>query len=316
MFIVFSFVVPITVVVVLFLLWRMPLSMRRQTELLWVAEVGMCWSAMDVFIFSVVVALTEIQQFSAFIIKNPCGTAHFGDGVGSLDDLTAAFFDRHGIHGWEPTCLVVETQLYKGCYALAVAGVAHFVVSELFFFVAQRAVRERIDRRIRLKSRSTNDQQSLLLAGASELGLMGGGGDGRDGGGGGGGGGGDGGGGGGGLRRRPRTFSGNTAAASSSLVSSRNNDATTGALYAPLLLDDDDENNGNGLGDDTEEKWNGDENGDDDDDNDDDDEEGGDEDDEDDEEEQRRTTWGGLVGFHPMTEDDAQDGVSAGCAIS
>ena len=64
----------------------------------------------DVFIFSVVVALTEIQQFSVHH-QESMRDSPLGDG-GLLDDLTAVL-DRHGTR-LGADLPVVETQLYKG----------------------------------------------------------------------------------------------------------------------------------------------------------------------------------------------------------
>lgn len=180
------------VLVLLALLWTVPMSLRRQAGLLCVAEVGMCWSAVDVFIFSIVAALTEIQQFSEFIIQDPCGSDIVG-GL-SIDDLTKKFFNKHGVHDYDPRCLVVQTTLYKGCYALAVAGIAHFAVSEMFYSVAQTAVKDRVAKLLAVEMRRERRQQRRQLkieAGERPLHLPAGA-SGSTGGGGGGGGGGNG----------------------------------------------------------------------------------------------------------------------------
>ena len=303
-FIIFSFAMPMLVIVLLAVLWRAPLTLRRQAELLWLAEVTMCWSAVDVFIFSVVVALTEIQQFSAFIIEDPCDSPVLPGGQ-SIDDATAAFFKQHGIKGWDAECLIVETQLYKGCYALGVAGVVHFIVSEMFFFVAQKAVKERIEHRRLLEGKVS--ERKRLLSGASSTGSSS---SGR--------------GGGGGLGGDPHGFlngdvaseekdAGESSSRSGGLRN-RHARATSSDLYAPLLG----QRGGNEVLGDGQDDGDGDRG---EDDEDEEDEEGNDEggegedDDDDEEEAMRRTTWGALVGFHPMAEGDVQEGASAGCCV-
>ena len=74
----FAFVTPLVQLVVLFILWFMPLRLRRQYQLFVLAEILHAWSGLEVFVVSILAALLEIQQFVEFIVAPYCGKPAFG----------------------------------------------------------------------------------------------------------------------------------------------------------------------------------------------------------------------------------------------
>lgn len=63
---------PFTCLIVMLIMFLVPLSIKAQSRFFVLAEITNAWSAMEVFVLSVVAALLEIQQFAAFIIGSKC----------------------------------------------------------------------------------------------------------------------------------------------------------------------------------------------------------------------------------------------------
>lgn len=67
-FFLFALVVPVCHLIALKILWLLPLSARRQKQLYTLCEILNAWSALDVFVVSLLAALLEINQFAAFMV--------------------------------------------------------------------------------------------------------------------------------------------------------------------------------------------------------------------------------------------------------
>jgi hypothetical protein len=63
---------PIAYVACLLVLWMVPLTYRFQSRLLTLTSTIHAWSALEVFVISIIAALLELQQFAQFIIGNRC----------------------------------------------------------------------------------------------------------------------------------------------------------------------------------------------------------------------------------------------------
>lgn len=70
----FALGMPFSCLIVMMTLFVMPLTVKSQSRLFVLAEIANAWSAMEVFVISIIAALLEIQQFAAFIIGDKCDT--------------------------------------------------------------------------------------------------------------------------------------------------------------------------------------------------------------------------------------------------
>jgi hypothetical protein len=71
-FMMFGVGMPLLLMALLTILWVVPMSLKMQQRLFLFSEVSNAWSAVDVFVVSIVAALLEIQQFAAFIVGDSC----------------------------------------------------------------------------------------------------------------------------------------------------------------------------------------------------------------------------------------------------
>ena len=58
----FALFMPFTCLVVMLVMFLMPLSIKAQSRFFVLAEITNAWSAMEVFVISIIAALLEIQQ--------------------------------------------------------------------------------------------------------------------------------------------------------------------------------------------------------------------------------------------------------------
>jgi len=68
----YAVVTPFAALFFLFLVLVWPLTLRRQCQLLTLAEIANAWSAIEVFALSIIAALLEISTFASFIIGSRC----------------------------------------------------------------------------------------------------------------------------------------------------------------------------------------------------------------------------------------------------
>jgi hypothetical protein len=69
---VLGFGMPFMLVCLLGYLLFVPLSLKMQQRMFTLVGVCNAWSALDVFVVSIIAALLEIQQFAAFVIGDAC----------------------------------------------------------------------------------------------------------------------------------------------------------------------------------------------------------------------------------------------------
>lgn len=82
-FFIFAVAMPCAYVLCLLVLWMVPLTYKFQSRLLTLTSTIHAWSALEVFVISIIAALLELQQFAQFIIGNRCDMInkvlkHFG----------------------------------------------------------------------------------------------------------------------------------------------------------------------------------------------------------------------------------------------
>eukprot|EP00179_Madagascaria_erythrocladioides_P025138 CAMPEP_0198331810 /NCGR_PEP_ID=MMETSP1450-20131203/17852_1 /TAXON_ID=753684 ORGANISM="Madagascaria erythrocladiodes, Strain CCMP3234" /NCGR_SAMPLE_ID=MMETSP1450 /ASSEMBLY_ACC=CAM_ASM_001115 /LENGTH=196 /DNA_ID=CAMNT_0044036223 /DNA_START=179 /DNA_END=765 /DNA_ORIENTATION=+ len=129
-----ALVVPLLTLLTLLLLWVVPLPRRVARVVLFVAEVLHAWSALDVLVVALCVALVEIGQFTRFVIGTRC-------------DALNALFARYAMPIFElqkepPVCFDVHTVLLRGVSVLGAACAAYFVFTAVVMAACSAALHE------------------------------------------------------------------------------------------------------------------------------------------------------------------------------
>ena len=136
-FFLFALVIPLAHLALLSYLWHARLSTSAQRALFTAAEVLNAWSALDVFVVSLIVALLEIRQFAAFIVGDDC------DPINSFL-ANSTKWDK-ALHG-DDTCFDVIATLEPGCWILFGASAVWLFAAQLVMRLCHRALHERDDR--------------------------------------------------------------------------------------------------------------------------------------------------------------------------
>jgi len=134
---IFALAIPLTHMVILIGLWLIPLSRKVQRRVFVLTEVLNAWSAIDVFVISLLAALLEIQQFAQFIIGDRCNL---------INEILRQHFD--GALRGDDKCFDVKTKLYTGCWLLFSGAVIYLLSA----FVVMRACHKA------LEEKSENDE--------------------------------------------------------------------------------------------------------------------------------------------------------------
>mmetsp|Transcript_14969 Transcript_14969/g.20920 ORF Transcript_14969/g.20920 Transcript_14969/m.20920 type:complete len:1071 (+) Transcript_14969:86-3298(+) len=150
-FFVFAFAVPLSHLVCLIVLWVTPLrgSWQRRTFVL--AEVLNAWSALEVFVVSIIAALLEIGQFAEFIVGDHC------DSINKILELPP--FDK--LLDGDDTCFSVSATLDNGCWLLFTAVLIYVFCRLIVMHICHEVVEHRYDiakHKLSLLTASTNIQ--------------------------------------------------------------------------------------------------------------------------------------------------------------
>lgn len=108
---------PLALIAASLVLWVVPLKLKMQQKLFLAAEIFNAWSALDVFVVSIIAALLEIQQFAAFIV---------GDACDSINELLEENWDEE-LHG-DDKCFDVVAILLTDIWTISTAAVLMVVV--------------------------------------------------------------------------------------------------------------------------------------------------------------------------------------------
>eukprot|EP00468_Gymnochlora_sp_CCMP2014_P004522 CAMPEP_0167759172 /NCGR_PEP_ID=MMETSP0110_2-20121227/10872_1 /TAXON_ID=629695 /ORGANISM="Gymnochlora sp., Strain CCMP2014" /LENGTH=1283 /DNA_ID=CAMNT_0007645521 /DNA_START=139 /DNA_END=3990 /DNA_ORIENTATION=- len=128
-----SFAVPLTHLVVLFVLWWVPMTAKIQYSVFYATEILNAWSALDVFIVSIIAAILEIQQFAKFLVGNKC-------------DQINDFIQKYLPGSYDGTCFTVIATLQEGCWVLFFACVLSLAVSQAVMRTCHKAMHDRLER--------------------------------------------------------------------------------------------------------------------------------------------------------------------------
>ncbi|KAL6068024.1 LBP/BPI/CETP family, carboxy-terminal domain protein [Balamuthia mandrillaris] len=136
---IFVFVVPLLHLITLLTLWLLPLRPAYQRRMFLVSEVLNAWSALEVFVISIIAALLEIEQFAEFIVGDKCEL---------IDAITKQYF-RGFLHGEPATCFSVVATLRWGCWLLFAACLLYLVAGFLVMRLCHKIMEEREDKAYR-----------------------------------------------------------------------------------------------------------------------------------------------------------------------
>jgi hypothetical protein len=129
-YVMFVFVIPMMHLISLIMLWLLPLSARMQHRFYAGVEILNAWSAMDVFLVALIVALVELETFAEFIATQSCA---------QIDVVLSTYFPNTG-----GTCFTVSATLEEGVWILATAVLLVLVVGYAVMFLCNKALMERI----------------------------------------------------------------------------------------------------------------------------------------------------------------------------
>jgi Paraquat-inducible protein A len=132
----YAVVTPLVCVILLTILQIKPLTVTVQHSLLVMAEIANAWSAVEVFVLSIVAALLQISTFTAFIV---------GDRCDQVNALLREYFGGE-ISPGDAVCYKVEASVASDCWFLMVGVLLNsFIVSVVLRF-ARCAMDERMTR--------------------------------------------------------------------------------------------------------------------------------------------------------------------------
>jgi len=132
---IFALGMPFGCLFVMLCLFTIPLSTRAASRMFVLAEVANAWSAMEVFVISVVAALLEIEQFAGFIIGDKC------DGI---NKVLEAFLDKP--LGGDDVCFDVVATLGDESWYLFTGAALSTIVSYSMLQIGHIALEDRYER--------------------------------------------------------------------------------------------------------------------------------------------------------------------------
>jgi hypothetical protein len=131
-------VLPLAFLLFVGILWFVPMTRKAQTIIYAIAEILNAWSCIDVFVIAIVASLTEIEQFTKFIVGDKCN---------SIDPIIKKYFSK--ILDGHDTCFQVKTYLQEGCWLFFAAAVSFFITSFVILKVCRNALSERLPEHVK-----------------------------------------------------------------------------------------------------------------------------------------------------------------------
>ena len=135
----FALGMPFACLVVMLFLFTSNLTLRSANRLYVLAEVANAWSALEVFVISIIAALTEISQFASFIIGDKC------DGI---NKILEEFLDKP-LEG-NDICFDVKATLGKESAYLFSAALLTTFLSWNLLKMAHVVLEERMDKHLKI----------------------------------------------------------------------------------------------------------------------------------------------------------------------
>eukprot|EP00931_Biecheleriopsis_adriatica_P117811 TRINITY_DN93298_c0_g1_i1.p1 TRINITY_DN93298_c0_g1~~TRINITY_DN93298_c0_g1_i1.p1 ORF type:complete len:998 (+),score=156.45 TRINITY_DN93298_c0_g1_i1:36-3029(+) len=126
-FFLFSLVVIIIYHIFLTFLWLQPLYRKSQKRLLAICQVLQAWSAIDVFVVSIIASVMEISRLVDFIVGDKCEAIEqlLKDPPAALADHLPPDLLQH------PSCVELSTSLKPGCWCLFASALISMIVGQV-----------------------------------------------------------------------------------------------------------------------------------------------------------------------------------------
>ena len=155
---------PFVCLYLLFVLLVLPMTVRQQLLVLFLAEIANAWSAVEVFCLSIVASLLEISSFASFIMGNRCDT---------VDEVVKDYWPSGNTDLSDANCFTVNSYVgWDAGYLIGGALLNSFVVS-LTLRLVHRAMNDRVQqdagstsslpRGVSFDALSQTDPESLSL---------------------------------------------------------------------------------------------------------------------------------------------------------
>ncbi len=150
----FALVMPFASIMTVNALFHIPMTLKNQNRVFIFAEICNAWSAIEVFLLSVLASMLELSQFAAFMVGHHCD---FLKG-----SLLRDLFDE------DDTCFSVESRLVSGSACLCCAVIMQMLIMLISLRLCHQAIDERMERDGLTKRRVSSNQHgtpvdSLLM---------------------------------------------------------------------------------------------------------------------------------------------------------
>eukprot|EP00533_Pseudo-nitzschia_delicatissima_P009167 CAMPEP_0116102186 /NCGR_PEP_ID=MMETSP0327-20121206/13212_1 /TAXON_ID=44447 /ORGANISM="Pseudo-nitzschia delicatissima, Strain B596" /LENGTH=1598 /DNA_ID=CAMNT_0003594203 /DNA_START=119 /DNA_END=4915 /DNA_ORIENTATION=- len=126
----FTVVTPILCLILILVLMLTPLTLKWQRYLLVAAEIANSWSAVEVFLLSILAALFQISTFASFMIGDKCD---------EINILAEKIFGEKD----DTVCFTVDASVESNCWYLLVGALANFFLVTFCLGFAETAVEEK-----------------------------------------------------------------------------------------------------------------------------------------------------------------------------
>mmetsp|Transcript_19550 Transcript_19550/g.34375 ORF Transcript_19550/g.34375 Transcript_19550/m.34375 type:complete len:851 (+) Transcript_19550:3-2555(+) len=127
----YTIVTPVLCLFLVLILMIWPMTIKRQRHFLVLAEIANAWSAIEVFLLSIVAALLQISTFASFMIGDKC------DGINSL---AGEIFGREDV---DTECFTVDASVESNCWYLVVGAMLNSWLVSFCLKFSHAAVEER-----------------------------------------------------------------------------------------------------------------------------------------------------------------------------
>jgi hypothetical protein len=127
----FTVVTPVLCLLLLLFLLVWPLSLKRQRFLLGMVEMTNAWSAVEVFLLSVMAAILQISDFTSFLVGGKCDR---------LDALAKTILDGQD---FDTTCFTVDASVSSNCWYLVAGTISSSLLVSISLQFIHAAVEER-----------------------------------------------------------------------------------------------------------------------------------------------------------------------------
>mmetsp|Transcript_18565 Transcript_18565/g.39041 ORF Transcript_18565/g.39041 Transcript_18565/m.39041 type:complete len:616 (-) Transcript_18565:672-2519(-) len=131
----FTVVTPILCLALLLCLMILPMTLKWQQRFLLAAEIARSWSAVEVFLLSILAALFQISTFASFMIGDKCN---------QIDSVAKKVFDEQNTDT-DPVCFTVDAFVESNCWYLLVGAFANFLLVSFCLRFAENAVEEKME---------------------------------------------------------------------------------------------------------------------------------------------------------------------------